>query len=54
MVITKDADFVIHRTLHGSPKRLLIVATGNISNPLLVSLIESNLAAITHALAQEA
>jgi len=49
-VITKDANFVINRTLHGSPRRLLEIATGNISNPELMHLIETNLYAIEHAL----
>jgi predicted nuclease of predicted toxin-antitoxin system len=44
-VVTKDADFVINRTLHGSPQRLLVIATGNIANPDLIHLIETNRAA---------
>lgn len=49
-VVTKDADFVINRALHGSPRRLLVIATGNIGNAELMQLIESNLALITKAL----
>lgn len=50
VVVTKDADFVINRTLHGSPQRLLTVATGNISNSELIRLIESNLTSLETAL----
>jgi predicted nuclease of predicted toxin-antitoxin system len=32
VVVTKDADFVNTHTLHGQPSKLLLVATGNISN----------------------
>lgn len=53
-VVTKDADFVINRTLHGSPHRLLVIATGNIDNPALIKLIEGNLAVIEQALASRA
>jgi predicted nuclease of predicted toxin-antitoxin system len=49
-VVTKDADFVINRTLHGSPQRLLVIATGNIANPDLIHLIETNLDLIESAL----
>lgn len=50
VVVTMDADFVINRTLHGSPQRLLVVATGNISNAMLLKLVEANLEAIEQAL----
>jgi predicted nuclease of predicted toxin-antitoxin system len=50
IVITKDADFVIKRTLYGSPRRLLLLATGNINNPALLQILEANLSALQHAL----
>jgi predicted nuclease of predicted toxin-antitoxin system len=53
-VITKDADFVINRTLHGSPRRLLVIATGNIGNLKLLELIETNLPTIEGALVNAA
>ncbi len=52
-VVTKDADFVISRTLHGSPRRLLVIATGNIDNLTLIKLIEVNLGAIEQAVAMQ-
>lgn len=49
IVVTKDADFVINRALHGQPARLLVVATGNIENDALLKLFELNLSVIeTH------
>lgn len=44
VVVTKDADFRNSHLLSGSPRRLLIVTTGNITNDAGASL-----AAITHA-----
>lgn len=39
VVVTKDADFRHSHTTIGAPQRLLIVATGNISNNVLLDLI---------------
>jgi predicted nuclease of predicted toxin-antitoxin system len=50
VVITKDADFVVARALRGSPKRLLVVSTGNIGNTELIHLIGTNLVLIEEAL----
>jgi predicted nuclease of predicted toxin-antitoxin system len=44
VVVSKDADFVINRALHGRPRRLLVVVTGNIDNDELLHLFEANLA----------
>jgi predicted nuclease of predicted toxin-antitoxin system len=49
-VITKDRDFRDSHLLHGSPRSLLIVSTGNISNPRLLSLFEHRLEAIVQFL----
>jgi len=46
IVVTKDQDFVNSFLLHGKPKQLLLISTGNISNDDLVFLIETNLPAI--------
>jgi predicted nuclease of predicted toxin-antitoxin system len=46
VVVTKDADFVINRALHGEPRRLLVIATGNIDNEALLRLFEANLATL--------
>ena len=43
IVITKDSDFLDNYILDGSPKKLLIVSTGNINNRNLIRLFEKNL-----------
>lgn len=53
VVITKDRDFRDGHLLAGSPQRLLVVATGNITNAALLSLFERHLDTIVTAL-QEA
>ena len=50
MVVTKDRDFRDGYLLKGSPRKLLIVATGNISNDALLKLFEVHLGAATSAL----
>lgn len=50
VIVTKDADFVQSRLVHGRPKRLLLVATGNIGNLELERLILGNLSAVVNAL----
>ena len=50
VVITKDQDFRDGHLLTRSPRRLLVVATGNIANTDLLVLFETNLDAITSAL----
>jgi predicted nuclease of predicted toxin-antitoxin system len=50
VVVTKDQDFRDGHLLTMSPQRLLIVATGNITNTALLSLLETHLDAITTAL----
>ena len=42
-VISKDSDFLDNYILDGSPKKLLIVSTGNINNRNLIRLFEKNL-----------
>ena len=46
IVVTKDRDFRDGHLLTGRPRRLLIVATGNITNSALLALIEGHLEAI--------
>lgn len=41
VVVTKDDDFVYTYLVQGSPKRLLLVSTGNISNNDLMLLFQS-------------
>lgn len=50
VVITKDRDFRDSHLLRSAPRRLLIVATGNIANSALLAIFASNLAAICAAL----
>ncbi|MBV5298672.1 MAG: DUF5615 family PIN-like protein [Rhodoferax sp.] len=50
VIVTKDDDFVRSRLVYGKPKRLLLVATGNIGNQELERLICGNLPGIVAAL----
>jgi predicted nuclease of predicted toxin-antitoxin system len=43
IVVTKDRDFRDSHLLSNSPRRLLVVATGNISNNALLDLVEAHL-----------
>ena len=43
VVVTKDRDFRDGHLLAGSPRRLLVVATGNITNNALMALFATNL-----------
>lgn len=43
VVVTKDADFVNSFLLHGRPRKLLLVSTGNIRNAELEGLFLANL-----------
>ena len=52
IVITKDADFVDSHLLRGKPRKLLLIATGNISNNALIDLISTNFSSISAALAR--
>lgn len=49
IVVTKDSDFVQSHLLTGDPPRLLLVATGNISNRELIGLFERNLTSLIGA-----
>jgi predicted nuclease of predicted toxin-antitoxin system len=49
VVVTKDRDFRDGHLLAGSPRRLLVVATGNITNTALLRLFADHLEAITAA-----
>lgn len=52
VVVTKDDDFVQSFLVNGQPRRLLLIATGNISNAELERLIAANLAEIVRAFEQ--
>lgn len=50
VVITKDADFVDSHILTGKPAKLLLVSTGNITNPKLLGLFEVQIGSIVAAM----
>ncbi len=50
VLVTKDTDFVDSFLLTHEPRKLLLVATGNIGNTELEGLFRRNLGAITSAL----
>lgn len=50
VVISKDRDFRYTHFLKGSPRRLLVVHTGNISNNDLLALFDANIDRIVAAL----
>lgn len=52
VVVTKDRDFRDSHLLTRSPRRLLVVATGNITNDSLLALFEKHLDAIVATLTE--
>jgi len=50
VVVTKDRDFRDSHLLRGTPRRLLVVATGNITNDALLALVHEHLDAIVRSL----
>jgi predicted nuclease of predicted toxin-antitoxin system len=50
VVVTKDNDFVTSFWLRGTPPKLLLISTGNISNDSLCRLMATNLPALAAAL----
>lgn len=51
ILVTKDDDFVQSRLLHGRPRRLWLIATGNISNRELEQLVHQHLPQVEQAFA---
>ena len=49
IVVTKDDDFVQSFMVNNEPSRLLLIATGNISNADLEKLVQANLKTIVNA-----
>jgi predicted nuclease of predicted toxin-antitoxin system len=49
VVVSKDDDFVQSFWVHDQPRRLLLVATGNIANADLERLMADNLYTLIHA-----
>ena len=54
VVVSKDRDFRDAHLLRGTPRRVLVVATGNISNNELVGLFSEHLAVLVSSLGQAA
>ena len=54
IVVSKDRDFRDSHAVSGAPQRLLIVATGNITNTALLALFERHLGTIEAAFAETA
>ena len=54
IVVTKDRDFLDSHLLAGRPARLLLVATGNISNNDLLAVFSAAAATLEAAFAQNA
>ena len=52
VVVTKDRDFRDGYLLNRSPRHLLVVTTGNITNRELLALFDDNLTAIIGALSE--
>ena len=50
IVVSKDDDFVTSHLLRGTPKRVLLISTGNISNPELIQIMQENLDSLDKAL----
>ncbi len=50
VVVTKDRDFRDSHLLGGTPRRLLVVTTGNITNDALLTLVDEHLDPIVRAL----
>ena len=50
IVVTKDDDFVQSFLISGRPEKLLLIATGNIGNAELETLLRTNLPAILRSL----
>jgi len=50
VVVTKDSDFVASFLLRGTPAKLLLISTGNITNDALSRLLAANLPALVAAL----
>lgn len=54
VVVTKDDDFVYSHLVRGSPRRLLLVSTGNIANNSLLSIFGDQLPTLVGCLAEAA
>ena len=50
IVVSKDDDFVTSHWLRGTPKRVLLISTGNISNPELIQIMQDNFDSLEKAL----
>jgi len=51
IVVSKDGDFVTSHLLRGTPRRVLLISTGNITNPELIQIMQENRDSLEKALA---
>jgi predicted nuclease of predicted toxin-antitoxin system len=54
VMVTKDGDFLISRTLRGRPHRLLLLKVGNCRNDELLRLVEAQLARLVDVFGEPA
>ncbi len=54
ILVTKDIDFADSHLLRGTPRRLLLVSSGNVTNAALMALFEKHFTAIAVALEEAA
>ena len=47
IVITKDNDFLESYLIHGQPKKLILVRTGNVSNAIIKAIFDQHLEKIS-------
>jgi predicted nuclease of predicted toxin-antitoxin system len=51
VVVSKDDDFVTSHLLRGTPRRVFLISTGNITNPELIQIMQENRDSLEKALA---
>lgn len=52
IVVSKDDDFVTSHLLRGTPRQVLLISTGNISNPELLHIMHENIESLEKALSE--
>jgi predicted nuclease of predicted toxin-antitoxin system len=52
IVVSKDDDFVTSHLLRGTPRRVFLISTGNISNLELMQIMQENLDSLEKILAE--
>lgn len=52
IIVTKDSDFLVSHLLTQQPHKLVLIKTGNISNKLLIELVENNWELLTEMISR--